>query len=139
MWCFDLRGDAHNYHNLPVSVAFTLSHVTCGIYQAAHQTSARFAEGVSEFDAVGLTPHWHQQRRAVSGASCGESPVRMGLTVAEDLLLPNGCRFVIGAVEWVDFDPVPKPRMAFWTSLAWDQCALGDWMPTYTAPAHLPG
>ena len=55
--------DSHNYHHLADRGVFTLSHVTEAIHEAAHQTSARYAAGVSEFDAVGLTPHWHGEGR----------------------------------------------------------------------------
>ena len=97
--------DAHNYRNLTQSGCFTLSHVTDAFYQQAHQTSARFAKGVSEFEAVGLTPHWHQtDGEPVPSASCGRVSCQDGPDRKEDLLLPNGCRFVMGAVEWVDFD-----------------------------------
>ena len=97
--------DSHNYHHLADRGAFTLSHVTSAIHQAAHQTSARYAVGVSEFDAVGLTPHWHGQGDARFPApAVAESSVRIGLTVEENLLLPNRCRFVIGAIQWVDVD-----------------------------------
>ena len=106
--------DAHNYRNLSQSGCFTLSHVTEAFYQQAHQTSARFAKGVSEFEAVGLTPHWHQTDGGRFPApAVEESPVRMGLSVQEDLLLPNGCRFVMGAVEWVDFDPRAQAEDGF--------------------------
>lgn len=97
--------DSHNYHHLADRGVFTLSHVTSAIHEAAHQTSARYAAGVSEFDAVGLTPHWHGEGEARFPApAVAESPVRIGLTVEENLLLPNHCRFVIGAIQWVDVD-----------------------------------
>ena len=98
--------DAHNYYNLMASGHFTLSHIAEDFFQKAHQTSARFKESVSEFEAVGLTPHWHQDQSGsrFQSPAVAESPVRMGLSVQQDMLLPNGCRFVIGAVEWVDLD-----------------------------------
>ncbi|MBL6645902.1 MAG: flavin reductase [Flavobacteriales bacterium] len=96
--------EAHNYKNLSASGCFTLSHVTAAICGAAHQTSARYPEGTSEFDEVGLTPCWYGEGDGqFSAPAVEESPVRMGLTVAQDIPLPNGCRFVIGAVQWVDF------------------------------------
>ena len=80
--------EAHNYHNLSASGAFTLSHITAPIHEQAHQTSARYPAGVSEFDAVGLTPHWHGEGNAQFPApAVAESPVRMGLTVEQDLSL----------------------------------------------------
>ena len=58
--------DSHNYHNLAATGYFTLSHITVDIHEEAHQTSARYAAGVSEFEAVGLTPHWHGEGEARS-------------------------------------------------------------------------
>ena len=66
--------DSHNYHNLAETGHFTLSHVTAAIHEAAHQTSARYAKDVSEFEAVGLTPHWHEGGRAIPGPRCGRIP-----------------------------------------------------------------
>lgn len=98
--------DSHNYHNLSSTGHFTLSHVTAEIHEAAHQTSARYAKGVSEFEAVGLTPHWHEAvGERFPAPAVAESPVRIGLTVADDVALPNRCRFVMGAIQWVDVDP----------------------------------
>jgi len=98
-------GDSHNYHNLKRSGCFTLSHVASDFMEAAHQTSARYPEGESEFDAVGLTPWWFEVGpERFDAPAVAESPVRMGLTVEDDMALPNGCRFVLGAVQWVDFD-----------------------------------
>lgn len=95
--------DSHNHRNLSASGAFTVNHVTSAFHEAAHQTSARYPEGVSEFDAVGLTPHWHGEgEERFQAPAVAESPVRIGLTVEEELVLPNGCRFVIGAIQWVD-------------------------------------
>lgn len=127
-------GDAHNYHNLAVSGLFTLSHVTAEHYQAAHQTSARYAEHISEFDAVGLTPHWHEHAGERFGAPCvAESPVRMGLKVAENIMLPNGCRFVVGAVQWVDFQSSAQASDGFLDLAALDTVCIGGLDAYYTA------
>jgi flavin reductase (DIM6/NTAB) family NADH-FMN oxidoreductase RutF len=106
--------EAHNYRNLSASGSFTLSHVSAAIYSAAHQTSARYPEGVSEFDEVGLTAYWHGEGDARFPApAVEESPVRIGLTVEQDLPLPNGCHFVIGAVQWVDFNASSQVKDGF--------------------------
>ena len=118
--------DAHNYRNLASSEHFTLSHVTAPIHERAHQTSARYSAGVSEFDAVGLTPHWHGEgAERFPAPAVAESPVRIGLTVEEDLLLPNRCRFVIGAVEWVDFTASIQADDGFLDLAAADTVAIG--------------
>lgn len=98
-------GDSHNYHNIKRSGCFTLSHITAAFHEAAHQTSARYPQGVSEFEAVGLTPHWHGTgEERFPAPAVAESPVRIGLALEDDMVLPNGCRFIIGAIQWVDFD-----------------------------------
>ena len=118
--------DAHNYRNLASSGHFTLSHVTAPIHERAHQTSARYSSGVSEFDAVGLTPHWHGEgAERFPAPAVAESPVRIGLTVEEDLLLSNRCRFVIGAVEWVDFTASIQADDGFLDLAAADTVAIG--------------
>ena len=44
------------YHNIKTTGVYTLNHVHAGIRERAHQTSANFPAGVSEFEACGLTP-----------------------------------------------------------------------------------
>ena len=126
--------DSHNYHHLADRGVFTLSHVTSAIHEAAHQTSARYAAGVSEFDAVGLTPHWHGEGEARFPApAVVESPVRIGLTVQENLLLPNRCRFVIGAIQWVDVDGALLCNDGFLDLAEADTIAIGGLDAYHTA------
>ena len=126
--------DAHNYHNLASSGHFTLSHVTASIHEQAHQTSARYAAEVSEFEAVGLTPHWHVEgAERFPAPAVAESPVRIGLTVEEDMLLPNRCRFVIGAVQWVDFASDLQAGDGFLDLAAADTIAIGGLDAYHTA------
>lgn len=126
--------DSHNYHNLAATGHFTLSHVTAAIHEAAHQTSARYAADVSEFEAVGLTPHWHGDGEAQFPApAVAESPVRIGLVVQDDLPLPNGCRFVIGAIQWVDVAQHLQASDGFLDLAAADTIALGGLDAYHTA------
>ena len=46
----------HTLANIRSAGYYSLNHVHEGIYQQAHQTSARYRADVSEFEAVGLTP-----------------------------------------------------------------------------------
>jgi len=43
---------------------FTLNHVLPSFYEQAHQCSAKYPEGISEFAEVGLTPEWKNGIRA---------------------------------------------------------------------------
>jgi len=53
-----LPDERHTYRNIRRTGCFTVNHVTEGILRKAHQTSARYPEEVSEFDACGLTPEF---------------------------------------------------------------------------------
>ena len=44
--------------NIMATGVFTVNHILPDFYKKAHQCSARYAEGVSEFNAVGLTPEY---------------------------------------------------------------------------------
>ena len=126
--------DAHNYRNLADTGAFTLSHVALPFFEEAHQTSARYPEGVSEFEAVGLTPFWHSQDgKRFAAPAVEESPVRIGLKVAEDLCLPNRCRFVIGAIQWVDFTAQLQSSDGFLDLVAAETMAIGGLDAYHTA------
>lgn len=126
--------DAHNYRNLSSAGCFTLNHVTADMYTSAHQTSARYPENVSEFEAVGLTPHWHGPAEdQFQAPAVAESPVRMGLTVSEDLALPNGCHFIIGAVQWVDYRSNGQAEDGFLDLAALDTVCIGGLDAYYTA------
>jgi len=94
--------DAHTYKNIKATGQCTFNHIGVEWVAKAHQCSARYPEEVSEFDAVGLTPC------GVEGAwkapAVEESGVRMGLTLAEDIILPNACHFMVFDVRWVEVD-----------------------------------
>lgn len=94
--------DAHTYKNIKATGQCTFNHIGVEWVAKAHQCSARYPEDASEFDAVGLTPC------GVEGAwkapAVEESRVRMGLTLAEDIILPNACHFMVFDVRWVEVD-----------------------------------
>lgn len=126
--------DAHNYRNLDTSGYFTLSHVTEAMHERAHQTSARYSSEVSEFEAVGLTPHWHGEGSdRFPAPAVAESPVRIGLRVDDELVLPNRCRFVVGAVQWVDFDAVLQAGDGFLDLAAAGTVTIGGLDAYHTA------
>jgi len=94
--------DAHTYKNLLATGQCTFSHIGVAWVAQAHQCSARYPAGVSEFEAVGLTPcGWEGEWKAPAVA---EARVRMGLTLAEDMVLPNRCHFLVLDVQWVEVD-----------------------------------
>lgn len=92
----DLKTTRHTYRNIRDTGFFTLNHVQQDIIGQAHQTSAAYPDGVSEFDAVGLTPLW---RDTLPAPYVAESPIRIGLEYVEEYRIgANNTILVIGKI-----------------------------------------
>jgi flavin reductase (DIM6/NTAB) family NADH-FMN oxidoreductase RutF len=86
----------HTLENILETKCFTINHVNKEIYKKAHQTSARYAKEVSEFDATGLTTQFHTLLQA---PYVKESHIKYGLEFAEKHELKiNGTVLIIGRV-----------------------------------------
>jgi flavin reductase (DIM6/NTAB) family NADH-FMN oxidoreductase RutF len=86
----------HTLENILETNYFTINHINKTIYKQAHQTSARYAKNVSEFDATGLTVELGQ---LMSAPYVKESHIKYGLELAEKHELKiNGTLLVIGKV-----------------------------------------
>jgi len=82
--------------NLLATGDYTLNHVHPGMLSAAHQTAARYAAEISEFDAVGLTAEYSSM---LSAPYVRESRLKIGLRLVEQQTLQvNGTVLVIGEV-----------------------------------------
>ena len=84
------------FTNIQLNRSFTINLITSRFYEKAHHTSARYAPGISEFSASGLTPVFGK----VKAPYVDESPVRFGMSLEE--LIPirsNNTYLVIGKVE----------------------------------------
>ncbi|WP_420934268.1 flavin reductase family protein [Alteromonas sp. A081] len=79
---------------------YTLNHVNTQWADKAHQTSARYEQDESEFDAVGLTPFFSD---SFSAPYVKESEVNIGLKVAQHFSLLNNTEMVIGEIQEVFF------------------------------------
>lgn len=90
-------GGNHSLNNVRNSNYFTLNHITADFYKQAHQTSARYSEDVSEFDAVGLTPYFSEKFNA---PYVKESPIKIGLKKEEEIPLKiNGTTLIIASIQ----------------------------------------
>lgn len=86
----------HTYQNIKETGVYTINQITGKIHRQAHQTSAKYGPGVSEFEVVGLTEHYHQDFQAPFVA---ESPIKLGLQFEEEQYIKcNDTRLVIGRV-----------------------------------------
>ena len=63
----------------------------------------------------------------------GLRDVRIGLAVQDDLPLPNGCRFVIGAIQWVDFEEELQAEDGFLDLASAGTIAIGGLDAYHTA------
>ena len=88
--------ERHTYENIKETGLYTINQITTQIHQQAHQTSAKYERGASEFTAVGLTEFYHQDFLA---PFVGESQIKIGLQLEEEQYIKcNDTRLVIGKV-----------------------------------------
>ena len=90
------------YRHLKEHPFFTVNSVTTELFKKAHQTSAKYDKGDSEFNKVGVTEEYmgHFPTPYVK-----ESPVKIGCRyVNEYEIKENDCRLVVAAIEEVYFE-----------------------------------
>ncbi len=86
----------HTYNNIKETGFFTLNHVSLKIIEKAHQTSASYADEISEFQAVGLTPQYLGLKKVPYVA---ESLIKMGLEFVEEYhIKANQTTLIIGKI-----------------------------------------
>ncbi|WP_018694313.1 flavin reductase family protein [Algicola sagamiensis] len=82
---------------------FTINHVHKDFTAQAHQTSGRYVQDISEFDAVGLTPEFLNDFPA---PYVKESQIKIGLKLIRTETIPeNNTVLIIGQIEAVHLDP----------------------------------
>lgn len=80
---------------------FTVNHINEKMYKRAHQTSARYDNGVSEFDQTGLTPIYKNEFKA---PFVNESLIQIGIEFKEKIDIKiNSTIMVIGEIVQVYF------------------------------------
>lgn len=86
----------HTFENILQNKHYTINHVSDDFWQQAHQTSARYADDVSEFAAVGLTEQYLPQCIA---PFVQQSQLKYALELREVIHLAiNGTELVLGEV-----------------------------------------
>lgn len=84
------------YHNIKARGYFTINVVAESFYEKAHQTSAKYDEETSEFEACGLSPQYTHSHPA---PYVQESPLKLGLQFEEEHhITANGTILVVGRV-----------------------------------------
>lgn len=86
------------YRNIKDTQYYTINHISESFIEKSHYTSAKLAQGESEFSRMKLEEEFIDGFYA---PFVKESRVKIGLKHLESIPLPNGCLFVIGSVELV--------------------------------------
>lgn len=86
----------HTLENIKATGFYTINQVSDKLWQAAHQTSARYPREVSEFDAVGLTV---ENLADFTAPYVAEATLKYGLALREVIKLDlNDTEFVLGEI-----------------------------------------
>ncbi len=89
----------HTLANIESTGFYTINHILPSFLEKAHQASAKYPDGVSEFEEVGLTPLYIDNFPA---PFVGESLVRYGLTLQEIVPVKiNDTFLVIGKIHTI--------------------------------------
>lgn len=89
--------ERHSYTNFKEKSHFTVNHIHESFIDKAHQTSAKYDENVSEFNAVGLTEEFFD---GFDAPFVKESRIKMGCTfVNEYFIKEHDCRLIIGEIR----------------------------------------
>ena len=92
----------HSFSNMKENGVFTVNHIAKNQIEAAHHSSAKYPEEISEFDQTELNPVYKNNFAApfVEGA-----PVQIACRYVNDYLIEeNDTRLVVGAIEGVFID-----------------------------------
>ncbi|HKK74643.1 MAG TPA: flavin reductase [Saprospiraceae bacterium] len=76
-----LTVERQTYNNIKALGHYTLNQINRNIYEQAHQASAKYDAGRSEFEATGLTPYFSDRCKA---PYVKEAQIKIGLEFAEE-------------------------------------------------------
>ena len=88
--------------NILDTKVYTLNYVTSAQYEKAHQTSARYDNGISEFEKVGFKEQYHPSFYA---PFVEDAVVKIALQLEDCIPIPlNGTILIIGSIRQVEID-----------------------------------
>ena len=92
----------HTIANIEATRIYTMNHIQASFIDKAHQTSAKYAAGESEFEKAGLGIEWKENCEAPFVA---ESNIKYSMELVEIIPIQyNGSFFIIGKVQDVFVD-----------------------------------
>jgi flavin reductase (DIM6/NTAB) family NADH-FMN oxidoreductase RutF len=91
------------YQNILDTGFYTINHINSSFFKQAHQTSARYDAGISEFTEVGLTPEY---KEAFQAPFVKESTIQLGVEFRDKLEIHlNNTTMIIGEITQIH---IPK-------------------------------
>jgi flavin reductase (DIM6/NTAB) family NADH-FMN oxidoreductase RutF len=97
-----VKAAPHTLANIQATGVYTINHIHPSFLELAHQSSAKYPEGVSEFDELGLTPEFHEGTHA---PFVKESKIKYALTLEEIIPIQRNNTFlVIGKLQHVKME-----------------------------------
>ena len=91
-----VKAAPHTLANIQSTGVYTINHIHPSFVQQAHQTSAKYEAGISEFEEVGLTPEFQEN---IAAPFVKESSVKYALSLQEIIPIQlNDTFLIIGKV-----------------------------------------
>ena len=91
-----IKAAPHTLANIRATGVYTINHIHPSFVQQAHQTSAKYEAGISEFTEVGLTPEFQQN---ITAPFVKESIIKYALSLQEIIPIQlNDTFLVIGKI-----------------------------------------
>lgn len=97
-----VKAAPHTLANIESTGVYTVNHIHPTFLEQAHQTSAKYAEDVSEFDEVNLTPEFVDN---ISAPFVKESRIKYALSLEQIIPIQlNDTFLVIGRIQCVKLE-----------------------------------
>ena len=95
-------GQRHTLQNILDTKEYTLNYIPASQYEKAHQTSARYDRGISEFEKVGFNELYHTPCYAPFVA---DAVVKIAMKFEDSIPIPlNDTILIVGSIMQVDID-----------------------------------
>ena len=97
-----VKAAPHTFANIQSTGVYTINHIHPSFVQQAHQTSAKYEAGISEFEVVGLTPEFQGK---IIAPFVKESNIKYALSLQEIIPIQlNDTFLVIGKVITIQIE-----------------------------------
>ena len=97
-----VKAAPHTLANIQATGVYTINHIHPSFVQQAHQTSAKYEAGISEFGEVGLTPEFQEN---IIAPFVKESGIKYALSLQQIIPIElNDTFLVIGKIIYIQID-----------------------------------